>query len=259
MIQNILNKIEEKRYSKSYFWVILINFKDFLWRSLCWFNTSFLVNNLFLRKQYDFLFLDSIKRSKGILHVGAHLGEEAKLYNSFNKEVFWIEANPDIYSDLKKNISEYKNQKAINALVTDKENKIYSFNISNNFFGVSSSIFDFGEFHKGKKSLWKGDFFMVKKMKLKSKTLKTIYAENKFFTHNLDLLVLDIQGAELLALKGMGKLLDNFKFVWVEVSQVPIYKKGVLLPELTSFLNRNGFHLVSKTIPLSGDVLFVKK
>ena len=38
-----------------------------------------------------------IMKSKGVLHLGAHRGKEALIYNWFNKKVLWIEAIPEIY------------------------------------------------------------------------------------------------------------------------------------------------------------------
>ena len=41
--------------------------------------------------------LTKIRNSKGILHVGAHRGSEAPVYEWFGKKVIWIEANPKIF------------------------------------------------------------------------------------------------------------------------------------------------------------------
>ena len=51
-----------------------------------------------------------------------------------------------------------------------------------------------------------------------------------------DLLVVDVQGAELLVLKGGLSVLAAAKAVIVEVSRKPYYEGGVLYPELRDFL-----------------------
>ncbi len=38
-----------------------------------------------------------MKRVSGILHVGAHTGQEAAFYSSYSLPVIWIEADPDIF------------------------------------------------------------------------------------------------------------------------------------------------------------------
>lgn len=70
--------------------------------------------------------LDELKyiiASSGILHMGAHRGKEAEVYQWFNKKVLWIEANPEIFEDLNNHIKYYFQQTAINALLGDKYKK----------------------------------------------------------------------------------------------------------------------------------------
>ena len=56
--------------------------------------------------------LRSMNNSKGILHLGAHRGLEAEVYNWFGKKVIWVEALPKTYELLLENLYVYKNQKA---------------------------------------------------------------------------------------------------------------------------------------------------
>ena len=44
------------------------------------------------------------------MHIGAHRGSERFVYDWLGKEVIWIEANPIIFSELKKNLIEFKYQ-----------------------------------------------------------------------------------------------------------------------------------------------------
>ena len=45
--------------------------------------------------------INALINCKGIIHVGAHRGEEAPVYEWFGKKVLWFEANPYIFKDLK--------------------------------------------------------------------------------------------------------------------------------------------------------------
>ena len=83
---------------------------------------------------------------KGIIHVGAHKGEELTTYEDLGIEnVIWIEANPKIFESLNENIKKFKNHKAYNFLVSDKNDEEYIFHVTNN--GESSSILEL-ERHK---------------------------------------------------------------------------------------------------------------
>src|SRR5437867_2429974 len=91
---------------------------------------------------------------KGVVHVGGHFGEEASLYERFDLPVVWIEALPSSHRRLQENLKNHPRQQAIQALCTDKSNQPYQFGVSNNSEGISSSIFEFGQFGCGPDSLW---------------------------------------------------------------------------------------------------------
>ena len=57
----------------------------------------------------------------------------------------------------------------------------------------------------------------------------------------VDIIWMDLQGAELLALKGLGKYLENVDFIHTEVSYKPIYENQVMSNELESFIIKAGF------------------
>lgn len=59
--------------------------------------------------------------------------------------------------------------------------------------------------------------------------------------HRVDLIKLDVQGAELKALFGAKKLLESVKLILVEVSFVPIYKDCPLFPEIDAFMRECGY------------------
>jgi hypothetical protein len=100
---------------------------------------------------------------------------------------------------------------------------------------------------------------MVDSVSLVGKTLSNIYHEFEIDESKFDLLLLDVQGAELMVLKGAESVLHNFNYVLTEVSTVEIYKNGVLWDELKTFLNNKGFKEAIFGNPRKhGDVLFVR-
>ena len=170
--------------------------------------------------------INEVYNSTGIIHMGAHRGGEAPIYDWFQKKVIWIEANPKIFNDLNQNIQEYYNQKAYNYLLSNVDNELKEFNISNND-GASSSIFKFGNLSVGNESQWKErNLKMVNVIKLKSISLDTFVEENKIDIELYNHWVLDLQGAELLVLNGAENSLKKCKSIFIEVSQGEVYKDG---------------------------------
>lgn len=201
-----------------------------------------------------------IKSSTGVLHLGAHKGQEAPRYHKLEKPVVWVEAIPDIFAVLKQNVSSYPDQKALCALLADVDGKQFEFNISNNWEGVSSSIFEFGEYGSGKKSLWPElGLDMEKCITLPSLTLDSLLKANDINPRSYDYWVVDLQGAELLALKGAFQSLVHCKAIYIEVSNVEVYKGAVLWDELKSELMGLGFSPLWDIQIDHDDVLFIKK
>jgi FkbM family methyltransferase len=64
---------------------------------------------------------------------------------------------------------------------------------------------------------------------------------DQFGIDAIDLIWMDLQGAELLALRSAGALLDRVRFIYTEVSHRAIYKGQCLFPEIESFLTARGF------------------
>ncbi len=149
--------------------------------------------------------LKAINNSKGILHLGAHKGTEAEVYNWFGKKVIWIEANPYVYDQLLENIYQYKNQQAYSVLLGDQDDIKKNFNISSND-GASSSIFKFSKNTLSKKYFPNRNLKMEKKILLIMNKLDTIFERNKIIASEYDHWVVDLQGAELMALRGAIKL-----------------------------------------------------
>ena len=114
--------------------------------------------------------------------------------------------NPTTKTLLTTQQQKYKQQKCFCALITDTDHKKYEFNISNND-GASSSIFKFGELSTGSLSLWpnKKKLSFTNKIYLNSITIDTILKENNIDPNIYNHWNMDLQGAELLALKGSIK------------------------------------------------------
>lgn len=75
----------------------------------------------------------------------------------------------------------------------------------------------------------------------------------------IDLLCIDIQGAALNALKGLGDHINNVKYIITEVEYNTIYRGEALFPEIKAFMSEKGFQCFYEESGLFSDILFVNK
>lgn len=169
---------------------------------------------------------------KGVLHCGANIGEEAPVYNElgvFNQ--IWIEANPVIYDKLKNNIAGNECAIAYNACIGDVQDEEVTFHVSNNG-SQSSSILELGT-HKTAHP----EVHYVENVRMYLTRIDHLLPDLTGY----DFLNIDLQGAELKALKGMGELIKGFKWAYLEVNKEELYKGCALVEDIDFYLGAYGF------------------
>lgn len=174
---------------------------------------------------------EQIRNSGGVLHIGAHEGQEAAFYEECGSKVLWIEAEPEVFNTLSRNISQYAQQKAICALLGSEDRMNVPFNLASNK-GASSSIYlPNVELNP--------PFTITTSIELNMKRLDSLISPSvaKDFKH----WVVDVQGAELPVLIGAGKLIKFCNSIVVEAKNDSFYKGGTRYSELHSFLLKEGF------------------
>jgi FkbM family methyltransferase len=172
-----------------------------------------------------------IRNSRGVLHIGAHLGQEGERYFQSSAKVIWVEAIPDVYQQLVNNISRFPNQIAICALLGDQNDVKVDFNLASNDL-ASSSVFEFGS-ELGFKRI-----HMQSKISLRMMRLDSLYTVETIADY--EHWVLDVQGAELLVLRGAGNLLRTCKSLLIEISTREVYEGGASWAEIEYFLSQFG-------------------
>jgi hypothetical protein len=100
---------------------------------------------------------------------------------------------------------------------------------------------------------------MSKTLTLSTTRLDTLFNKNKLSSCDYDFWIVDLQGAELLALQGAGELLKSCIAIYIEISKVEIYKGGVLWSELLKWLASKGFIPLWQPENAHDDVLFYNK
>jgi len=182
-------------------------------------------------------FLRSIS---AVIHVGANTGQERDRYEDLGLCVLWIEPIPKAFEELKSNISQFPKQQAIQALITDEDNKTIRFNIASNN-GASSSILELKE-HK---DICPNVEF-VETMELKSKTLVSLLKEHNIDASSFGALIMDTQGSELLVLKVATSILKHFTFIKSEVADFESYSGCCKMNDLDKFMRIHGFRPYSR-------------
>jgi FkbM family methyltransferase len=186
-------------------------------------------------------------KPKGVLHVGANVGEEAGVYLELGiKRQVWIEANPEIFLKLKNNISGNPEAVAYNFAAGD-ENKQVTLHIANNN-SQSSSLLELGT-HKQQHP----DVHYIADVEV------PMMRCDGFEFDGCDFLNMDVQGLELSVLKGIGSKINNFKWVYTEVNRADVYQGCAQIESIDLFMVSNGFRRVeTKWVGNWGDALYIR-
>jgi FkbM family methyltransferase len=165
----------------------------------------------------------------GILHVGSHECEELHDYEHYlsRNKILWIDALEHNVNECKE---KYKDLLIEQAVVSDKVEEVI-FHESNN--GQSSSMLEFGV-HE----IYHSDIHYIREFKTTTTLLSSIISK---YDIAFNFLNLDIQGAELKALKGMETYLDQVDYIYVEVNLDYLYNEGALMDEMDDYLMKFKF------------------
>jgi FkbM family methyltransferase len=201
------------------------------------------------------LFLKYGINPKGVLHIGANVGEEAPVYNELGiKKVLWIEGNPEIFPTLCDNVLRYDGQATMCYLIGDEHDRATDLHVSNNG-SQSSSILELGT-HK----VAHPEVHFTHDIPMYTKRLDTLLDNPE--VHDYDFLNIDLQGAELKALRGMGDMLHQFKWAYLEVNKEELYKGCALVEDIDMYMMGFGFRRAETRWCGNtgwGDALYVKK
>ena len=191
----------------------------------------------------------------GVLHLGAHNAEELEGYTSCGIErVIWVEANTTLAVNILNRTINNIGSSMILAAACDEDTKLIELNVANN--GESSSILDFEEH-----AVEHPQVQYIGKIQTWAYKVDTMLEKKGYNCALFNFANIDIQGAELLALKGMHEQLAHLDYVYLEVNEKYLYKDCALIPEIDSFLEPYGFsrELTEMTKHGWGDALYVRK
>lgn len=189
---------------------------------------------------------------KGIIHVGGNRGEEAPVYLSLGvTKQIWLEANPEIFEQLKATLRGNPDALAYNYAIGENDLENTILHVANNA-GQSSSLLPLGS-HKKQHP----DVHYTKDIPVVMRRLDTLIPEEAW--PNYDFLNMDIQGYELFALRGMGNFLSYFKWLYLEINQGQVYEGCADVSQVDEYVKGFGFRRVeTKMVGCWGDALYCK-
>jgi FkbM family methyltransferase len=190
---------------------------------------------------------------KGSFHIGAHDCEELNFYSYLGlskNDVIWVDAmhNKVIEAKIRGIPNVYQ------SVISDKDNEEVKFNVSNN--GQSSSMLEFQTHSKEHP----GVVYISSSIE-KTTTIDTFFSKNNLDASKYNFWNLDIQGAELLALKGGSNSIQYADAIYLEVNEDYLYKDCALVGEIDEFLKGKGYNRVQTVMTQHkwGDALYIRQ
>lgn len=167
-------------------------------------------------------------RVTGVLHCGARLGEEAADYAAADiKNVWWVEANPAVIERLEAHVKPLGHH-VLQTLLSDETGQKLTFHVTN-YDGMSSSVLDFGTHPE-----FSPDTVFVRDEELWTSTIDWLV--DFYSIHDVNMLVMDLQGYEGPVLRGAPRLIPQLQFVMSEVNNAEVYKGATQVDELDELL-----------------------
>ena len=186
----------------------------------------------------------------GIIHVGAHTGQEVSAYSKYKNKIILFEPQRNIYKELLKNTKKVEHIECYNFALGSKNEKRKLYKSEGNK-GLSSSVLT-PELHlKVQPNISFKNFEEIEVKRFDSLNIET-----------LNFLTLDVQGFELEVLKGFGEKLSDIEFIFTEINTKFLYKNNALVSDLDEYLKDYDFVRVFTNIDCFnyfGDALYIKK
>lgn len=180
-----------------------------------------------------------------IFDVGScHALESVELTKKYpNAKVYAFEANPVSYDVCLKNTEGYDSINVINKAINDYDGtcKFYPMD-------KDKTITTWEDGNQGASSLYRanGAYDFIEKyvqyeIEVPCTRLDTFCKKNDI--NNIDILWMDLQGAELKALQSLGPLLETVQIIHTELEMNPMYEGQCLFRDVNELLINNGFDL----------------
>jgi FkbM family methyltransferase len=188
---------------------------------------------------------------KGVIHIGAHYGQEYSTYTSIGIEnMMFFEPLPDTFNILCSNIEQNENITAYNIALGNVTGEI-EMNVETSNQSMSSSILQ-PHIHLSQYP----HIVFNNKISVEIDKLDNI----EFDRAKYNFINIDVQGYELEVFKGATNTLSYIEYIMTEVNKDYLYRDCVLVEELDAYLLTFGFKRVDTYWAGGnwGDALYIK-
>ena len=187
--------------------------------------------------------------------------QSIEFYNNYpNAKIYAFECNPNTINICKENIKNYKDRiTLIETAICDYDGEITFYPINQ-----EKTITTWNDGNPGASSLFKSngkydiEYYVQDEIITKCNRLDTVMKYHNI--PKVDIIRMDLQGAELLALKGLGSFIKDVEYIYTEISYKEIYTGQVMFNELNDFIISNDFNIQNK-LSMNGwqeDVIYKK-
>jgi len=189
-----------------------------------------------------------------ILDVGSRDGAQACEFASIfpRSQIFAFEARPASVETIRRNTGGFPN-------IVVVEGAVHEFDGQTTFHAVNSG-------NDGASSLFVGSGVQVihpiQQTEITVSALRLDTWARQVGVDRFDLVWMDLQGAELLALHGMGEMLRTVIAMQLEITYRELYAGQAMWPEVRVFLEAHGLQIVDEWPDVCGyfgDAIFVRK
>jgi FkbM family methyltransferase len=178
---------------------------------------------------------------RGLVHLGAHEGQELPAYRRIGAfPIALIEAHPEIHSRLAAIMADHVDVTTVHAAVSDREGPMTLHVVAND---QCNSLLPIGTLGRLLPNIIERATIEVP-----GRTLDSLFAEwraSGAAIADANVLVSDIQGAELMALQGGRSILPQLDAVVLEVSFDDLYTGCAQVEEIDQFMSGAGFSRVA--------------
>lgn len=205
----------------------------------------------------------SLKSVDVIFDIGScHCLESVEFAKKYkDSRIFAFEANPESYQVCLNNSKDYPSIEVINQAVNDYDG-------SCKFYPMDKerTVTTWEDGNQGASSLYRanGAYDHIEKyvqyeIEVPCTRIDTFCEKNNI--DYIDIVWMDLQGAELKALKSMGKILDTVQIIHTELEINPMYDGQCLFSDVNDFLTNNGFDLEwgDTNVQFGTDFIFVRR
>ena len=179
---------------------------------------------------------------RGVIHVGAHHGEEVDTYRSLGApHIVMVEANPSAFIELSRRHNQSTDITLVNCAISDT-NGICKLHLSDS--GNSSPLLKPELVTSIDPSHTFGDTIEIRCTRLDDLFIEITETKSSY-----NILRISAQGAELLVLRGANELLEYIDIIYLDIYYAELYSRCPQIEEVDDYITALGYKRIWVVCP----------